>query len=152
MKNKNKNKNKNKKGMVIGLLLSGLVLLATNPLITDSNSDIDIFEFSHFPKTEINKNPNVAIQIRIIAKEHNFEFSNYLVNLAFCESRLDTRALNAKGNYPVGSIDRGLFQINSYWHKEVTNEQALDLEYSTKWAIDMINQNRASEWVCDDYL
>lgn len=33
---------------------------------------------------------------------------------------------NSTGNSPAGSVDRGLFQINSYWHSEVSNACAAD--------------------------
>lgn len=38
--------------------------------------------------------------------------------LLSCEnSSLNPRAVNRAGNYPVGSEDRGVFQINEYWQK-----------------------------------
>jgi len=49
-----------------------------------------------------------------------------IVAIAQCESGLDTNAVNIIGNTPQGSIDRGVMQINSYWHKEVPNTCAFD--------------------------
>jgi len=144
-------KQKNK-GIILGLLLVSLIYITTQPTIVDSNGDIDNFEFSHFLKTEELKNPSVAMQIRILAKEHNFKDSNYLIDLAYCESRLDPFAINGYGNYPVGSVDRGLFQISSYWHKEIGTEQAFDLEFSTIWTMEQINKGRQSMWMCDKLI
>lgn len=47
------------------------------------------------------------------------------------ESGGDTRAVNRNTD---GSIDRGLWQINSRWHPDVTDEQAFDINASTQAA------------------
>ena len=95
---------------------------------------------------------SVEQQIRDIAEHENFEWADYLVRLAMCESRLDPLAINGNGNYPSNSTDRGLFQINNYWHYEVSDACAYNLECSTVWTINRINQGYQSEWVCDRYI
>jgi len=147
-----KNIKQKNKGIILGLLLVSLMLSVIYPLTSDSNSDIGLFEFSHFPKSEELKNPSVAMQIRIMAHEKGFKWPDYLVNLAHCESRLDPFSLNGAGNYPASSVDRGVFQINSYWHKEVSSECAFDIECSTIWTMDMINNGNQNQWVCDEYI
>ena len=87
--------------------------------------------------------------IKTIAKEMNFKWTDYLIKLAKCESRLDPKATNDKGNTPKGSIDRGLFQFNSYWQKRVSDECAFSIDCSTKEAIKMINAGKQHLWVCD---
>lgn len=52
----------------------------------------------------------------VIQKESNWETGNYHVNRD-------------------GTVDRGLWMINSYWHREVSNECAFDALCSTKEAI-----------------
>ncbi len=91
----------------------------------------------------------VEKEIRKIAKEQNFKFENYLVKLACCEGLMSPETENAKGNYPVGSIDRGLYGINNYWHKEVSDECAKDIHCSTEWTINRINAGYQYEWKCD---
>jgi len=91
----------------------------------------------------------VEERIRAIAKEQNFKWENYLVNLACCEGLLKTDTINDKGNYPVWSIDRGLYGINNYWHKEVSDEVAYDLRASTLWTINHINNGKQHEFMCD---
>ena len=89
-------------------------------------------------------------QIRNIAKEHNFKWTDYLIRLAKCENRtLDPEAINDKGNTPIGSVDRGIFQINDYWHSEISDECAFSVKCSTEFAIEMINAGRQNEWVCN---
>lgn len=48
------------------------------------------------------------------------------VAVALAETGGDALATNVAGNWPPGSKDRGLWQINSYWHPEVTDRQAFD--------------------------
>lgn len=51
------------------------------------------------------------------------------------ESGFDPRARgenrDAEGN--LLSVDRGLAQINSYWHPEVTDEEAYDSKFAINW-------------------
>ena len=62
---------------------------------------------------------------------------------------MSTETENRKGNYPSYSVDRGLYGINNFWHKEVSDECAKDLRCSTEWTIDRINAGYQSEWMCD---
>lgn len=54
------------------------------------------------------------------------------------ESGRDPAATNAAGNTPP-SVDRGLWQINDYWHPEVTDAQAFDPVLATKEALRISN-------------
>ena len=94
----------------------------------------------------------VEEQIRAIAEEHNFEWPDYLVRLSECEASLQVDALNIEGNYPVGSRDRGLYQINDYWHSEVSDEVAFDIRLSTEWTMWMINSGNQKQWSCDSLI
>ncbi len=90
--------------------------------------------------------------IRQLAKEANFKWPNYLVKIAKCESQLNPWRSNTGGNHPANSVDRGLYMINNYWHSEVTDEQAYDPVFATKWAMELINKGRQKEFVCDKIL
>ena len=104
----------------------------------------------------ITDNPEIETQIRLIADKENFKWSDYLVKLAFCESRLmpecgqlnNEKCINKKNN----SFDRGYFQISRKWHPEVTDEQAFNLEYATKWTMEMINKGQQHQWACNDIV
>jgi hypothetical protein len=93
---------------------------------------------------------SVEEQIREIAREHNFQWPDYLVKLAHCESTMNPSASNSIGNKPVGSIDRGLFQINDYWHPNVSDECAYNLRCSTEYTIKLINKGKQNLWVCNN--
>lgn len=47
---------------------------------------------------------------------------NTIVAIAEAESGLNTQAENC--NNPGGSCDRGIVQINNYWHSEISDQQA----------------------------
>jgi len=95
------------------------------------------------------KELSVEEQIRAIAKEKNFRWEDYLVKLADCESKLNPLNKNTKGNTPAGSLDRGLFQINNYWHKEVSDACAYDVRCATEWTIKMVENGKQGQWACN---
>jgi hypothetical protein len=101
------------------------------------------------PYNEDKTDLTVEQKIRIIAKEEGFKWPDYLVRLADCESKLGKYKENRQGNYPQDSVDRGVYMINDYWHAEVSDEQAHDLEWATRWTINRINQGYQHEWACD---
>ena len=101
------------------------------------------------PQNEDRTDLTVEDKIRIIAKEEGFKWPDYLVRLANCESKLGKYKENKQGNYPQGSVDRGVFMINDYWHSEVSDEQAHDLDWATRWTIKRINAGYQGEWACD---
>lgn len=98
------------------------------------------------------KDEDIRSLIIRIAQEENFNWPDYLVRLANCESRLDPKAKNDKNNKPAHSVDRGLFQINSYWHRDVTDTEAYNPEFATRWTIQKINEGKQHYWVCDRYI
>lgn len=65
--------------------------------------------------------------------------------VAWCESRYDINAKNVNAN---GTVDYGLMQINTFYHPEVSVEQALDPEFSVKYFIKKYNQGSAHLWRC----
>lgn len=101
------------------------------------------------PVEQTSSKETVEQTIRRIAKEENFKWPDYLVRLAKCESSLNPKAVNTQGNKPKQSRDRGLFQINDYFHKHVSDAQAFDVEFSTKYTIKLINEGKQGYWVCD---
>lgn len=105
-------------------------------------------EKSNFPEMKDVKISEQSIprQIRIYAHEEKFEDVDYLLKLAKCESRFDPFALNGNNGH---SIDRGVFQINKYYHPEVTTDCAMDIECATKWTIDMLKRDQHWQWSCD---
>jgi len=94
--------------------------------------------------------PEIETMIYNIADEMDrFEWGEYLVKLAFCESSLNPDAINRVGNNPADSYDRGLFQYNSYWQSHITDECAYDIRCATENTIRMIEAGKQHRWVCD---
>lgn len=95
--------------------------------------------------------PSVEEQIRGIAEETGFQWPDYLVRLSRCESRMNPSATNVNED-AKRTTDRGVFQINSYWHPEVSDECAYEVDCATRWTIDRINAGYQHEWTCDKLI
>ncbi len=98
----------------------------------------------NFPDTA--NNNLVAKQIYKIATDAGFKWPDYLVRLAYCESHLNPKARNVNKD---GTVDRGLFQINNYWHPDITEKQADDVEFATRWTMNMVDKGLQIRWSCD---
>lgn len=89
--------------------------------------------------------PNeVEDQIRQIAASMNFKWPDYLVRLAKCESGFNPKALG-DGGYR----SRGVFQISEYYWPTVTDQQAYDVDFATRWTIEKVNAGQQGLWSCD---
>ena len=95
-------------------------------------------------KNEIQNPNNKSVEeiIRYIAAEEDVD-PDLAVRVAKCESNFDP---NAKNTNPQGSVDRGLFQINSKFHPEVTDSQAFDPIFSTRFFCKAFKAGKLSEW------
>ena len=111
----------------------------------------EVIEIVEVAKAEEVKIEDLSVKERVlkVAEEKDFQYTSYLLRLIDCESKFNSNAVNTQGNTPKGSRDRGIMQISDYWHKEVSDEQAFDLEWSVSWAIDNINAGRQDMWSCD---
>jgi len=65
------------------------------------------------------------------------------VAVAICESNLNPDAKNVN---PDGSVDRGLYQWNNFWHPEVSDEEAFDPEISCRLFCKAVKQGHLSWW------
>jgi len=105
---------------------------------TTENQEIQIKEPI---KTEYTKE-EIKSLIKRIAIESGVD-PDLALKVATCESGLN---LNARCKNSPTSIDRGLFQINNYWHPEVTDEQADNPEFATRWFCKAVNEGHLSWW------
>lgn len=81
------------------------------------------------------------LQIAQLVVSNGFQNPAIAVAVALAESGGDTNARNTAGNSPP-STDRGLFQINSYWHREVSDACAYNADCCTKAAYRISNGGR----------
>jgi len=145
-----------KKGLAIALPLI-ISVCAISEISQNTDSYISSFKPVPIakevknPKTADNIKPELSVKEQIvkIAEAENFKYTDYLLRLLYCESRFDTKARNT--NNRLG-VDKGVAQINSYWHPTVKEEQADDLEFSVKFTMDKINAGYQRLWMCDDIV
>jgi len=74
--------------------------------------------------------------------------SDLALAIVECESRFNPNALFCGNNN--GSCDRGLWQINSYWHSEVSDAEAFNWKLATDHAYRIYVEAgySFSPWVC----
>jgi hypothetical protein len=80
--------------------------------------------------------------IRLITAEESVD-ADLAVRVAECESGLDPKATHTNAD---GSIDRGLFQINTKWHPEAGDEIAFSIESSTRFFCKAFKAGNLSWW------
>ena len=88
------------------------------------------------------QNETIEEKIRRISGEEMVD-SDLAVRVARAESSLNTKATNTNTDK---SIDRGLYQINSKWHPEVTADQAFDAEFSIRFFCKAFKNGNLSWW------
>ena len=62
--------------------------------------------------------------------------------LSQCESNFNSSAVGDKGR------SFGLWQIHLPAHPKISKEQALDINWSTNWALNKIKEGKAGIWSC----
>lgn len=92
-------------------------------------------------KKQDNKETNKAL-IKTIAQKYNVDVQLALA-VASVESNFNELAKNI--NAP-DSIDRGLYQINSKYHAEVTDEQAYNPTFATEFFCKAVNAGNLNWW------
>ena len=97
--------------------------------------------------TTVDKSETVEQTIRRLAKETGFKWEEYLVRLAWYESRWNPQAINHNKN---GSTDKGVFQWNDKAHPEISEECAYNVECATRAAIKAINEGHQTWWVANN--
>ena len=75
-------------------------------------------------------------ELRQLAREVGFHRPKVAAAIAMAESSGAVRATNRNPlRKPSFSVDRGLFQINSYWHPEVSKRCAFDARCNAEEAL-----------------
>lgn len=164
MKNKNQNKNRWERGwdtrrvrkenkkivriFALAWVIAGAIAIASPEFTSPAIANDVAFKQNTLPESGERVMTTVE-RIRAVADKHQFKYTDYLVRLAYCESRFNPKATNSNGAY---GTDRGVFQINDKYHPNITDEQAFDIEWATKWTIDQINAGRQHLWACDKLI
>lgn len=88
------------------------------------------------------KDQGIKEIIKMVCEEEKVD-KNLAIKVAQCESNLNPKARNVNSD---GSIDRGLFQINSKHHPDVTDEQADDPVFATRFFARAFKAGKISWW------
>jgi hypothetical protein len=138
--------------MVLGFIGSGLIgavvaCIADNDPLTAITSGFMsmslITNIMHGKKDQVILiGETTEEMVRRIAKDNCVD-PELAVKVAKCESGLNPKAINTNTD---GSRDRGLFQINEKYHPEVTDTQAFDVAFSTKFFCDAQKAGFISWW------
>ena len=101
-----------------------------------------------FPISEDKKDLTVQDLIAIEATKSGVDI-NTMLKLAFKESRFDQYAINVNKNR---TVDRGIFQWNDYWHREISDKCAFDVSCASQKTAEAIKKGKISMWVASKYL
>jgi len=112
-------------------------------LSTISSPNTDLTVKTHTSQSNASDSVSVEAEIRQIAQNEGFEWPDYLCRLAKCESGLNPLAVGDSGH------SRGLFQIHELYWPSVSDEQAFNIEWSTKFAMNLINSGYQHYFSCD---
>lgn len=82
-------------------------------------------------------------EVKSLLKDYGIDV-DYATKLIQCESSWNPKAFH----HNKGSIDRGLWQINSKHHPEISKDCAYDSACSTIEAIRIIKTKGFDEWIC----
>ena len=82
-------------------------------------------------------------EVKSILRDYGIDVE-YASKLIQCESSWNPKAIH----YNKDSVDRGLWQINSAFHPEVSKECSLDSTCSTIEAVRIIKSKGFKEWTC----
>jgi len=135
---------KNRKLVMLANILLTIILLAL-PITAEGRNHLPINKY---------KDPTPKEEVVIIALQEGYEPIGELLDLIWCESRFDPNATHYNGTHSNGtySEDRGILQINSFWHSEVSDRCSYNIRCSVEWGIWMLRQGRGYEWVCYDII
>lgn len=89
-------------------------------------------------------------KIAKVAEEIGYSHVERLYRLAHCESRFDNSRTN-KNTDSKATTDRGIFQYNDYWHKEVSDSCARNTECATRRTIELtrnVQREQDVQWSC----
>jgi len=135
-------------GFLGGMMIGGVsgILADKDPVnaFLAGYTGASVIENLIVPEVFKNSKSKKAIEeiIRMIAKQEGVD-PDLAVRVAKCESDLDPYAVNINKD---GSRDRGIFQINDKYHPEVSDEQAFNIEFSTRFFCKAFKEGHLSWW------
>lgn len=117
-------------------------------------------DFSPAPKITLTPTPvpildDQQTEIYGFIKQTFGTYTDTAMQLLSCEnSSLNPVAINTAGNYPVGSEDIGVFQINNYWN-DIGNVELLEdpqVNVAVAWHKFVASGYSFNQWTCGKKL
>jgi hypothetical protein len=137
------------KAMLNKAIIIILAIAIGNAVIAYAGENIETYEPAGviIPRKEISEEVKLSNKEKVIkiCEKRNFNQTERLLKVIDCESKFDQYAINVNKG---GSVDRGIAQWNDYFHSNMTNEQAFDLDYSINKMIDYWNDGKQGLWAC----
>jgi len=132
------------------LMLILAIVWQSFPRVTSLAQTIDSKELANLvadSQTEpVSAEDKIIAIIREVAKQENYGNPELAIAIARAESRLNP---DIRGE--ADKRDRGLYQINSHFNPEVTDQCAFDPICATKWTIKELKAGRAWKWNASKY-
>ena len=129
-------------GSLLSAFTAGFTGLAMLQALIDGKSTVIASTAESKEEEKKTVSTDIEALIRKIAKEEGVD-EDLAVRVARAESALNPKARCVNGK---GSIDRGLYQINSFYHPEVTDEEADDPEFAIRFFCQAVKDGNLSWW------
>ena len=125
-------------------MIYGVSMIGANTIIDWAKSLERAFMVENVKAEEVVTNLTWQEEVRNLLKDYGIDLVK-AEKIIYCESRWNPQAIN----YNKGSVDYGLWQINNFYHPEVSKDCALDAGCSTMEAIRIIKTKGFGEWSCN---
>ena len=131
--------------LIYGIGIGSMIILSFVGVNTIFNTVREIMVVNDSKAEAITLTWQDEVTLMLRRAEIDVEYAHKII---FCESRWDKDTFHIN----KGSIDRGLWQINSFFHSEVSKDCSYDPVCATKEAIRIIKTHGWDEWVCNKYV
>lgn len=142
-------------GNVGVLLMIALIIAVAGYFSKQAEAALEVESSNYFVKKVVATEPEATTteQEEIIAyvKQVFGKHSDKAFKVLSCENgSLNPKAVNGAGNFPAGSLDLGLFQINNHWQKIENKAFLFDYKVNTQIAYNIFSRDGYSFklWTC----
>ena len=140
----------------IGLVLIAFLILIGASWFDHAYAEATDYDNNYFVKKAIAIDEPIAStpekeEIKAFVRQVFGTHSDKAFRVLSCEnSALNPKAVNGAGNFPEGSLDLGLFQINNHWQKIENKAFLFDYKVNTMIAYNIFSRDGYSFklWTC----
>ena len=132
---------------VLAVAGTSVYAFATYKTQTANGSEIDrLTAIVQEYKTQDNEVVDIGVVkiIQRVCEEEGFDV-DLAMRVASCESYLRRYFVHVNND---GSLDRGVFALNSGYYGHITNECSFDVECATKVFVQQAKAGKINDWLC----